>query len=397
MKLSWHTEKRKLSELIPSEYNPRKATEKETKDLAKSLERFSLADPIIINTDNHVVGGHFRLRVLKDKGEDIEVDVRVPNRKLTDKEERELNIRLNKNTGQFNYELLANFDEELLLDTGFESVELDKIFQLDTDKTEDDFDADAEAEKIKNCTVKIGDIYQLGDHVLMCGDATSKEDVEKLMGGEKADMVFTDPPYGMNLDTDFSAMKSPVKFYKEKKCKAHGNKYCKVINDDKEFDPTFIMNIFNYCKEQFWFGADYYSDKIIDRKDGSWIVWDKRLEEKLDRHFGSCFELCYSKKKHRREIARIRWAGIFGTEKEPDKSKSRIHPTQKPVTLVVWFIEKFSKRGNIIVDVYGGSGSTLIACEQTNRKCRMMEIDPLYVAVITKRFEDFTGKKAVKL
>ena len=385
MKLSWHSEKRKLSELIPSEYNPRKATEKQAKDLSKSLEKFDLADPIIINTDNHVVGGHFRLRILKDKGEDIEVDVRVPNRKLTDKEERELNVRLNLNNGEWDYSLLANFDEELLLDTGFESVELDKIFQLDTDKTEDDFDADAEAERIKKCTVKLGDIYQLGDHRLMCGDATNKEDVEKLMGGEKADMVFTDPPYGMNLNTDFSSMLGSMH--------GRGNKYKPVVGDQIDFDPSHIFKLFT-CKEIFLWGADYYYDKLPK---GSLFVWDKRIEEQADKMFGSCFELCWSKYPHKREIARIKWAGIFGTEKEPDKNKSRIHPTQKPVALAVWFIEKFSKRGNIIVDVYGGSGSTLIACEQTNRKCRMMEIDPLYCEVICNRYTALTGKKAVKL
>jgi hypothetical protein len=129
-KIEWHSEKRKLSELIPSEYNPRKATEKQAKDLARSLDKFSLADPIIINTDNRIVGGHFRYNVLKGKGSEIEVDVRVPNRMLTDEEERELNVRLNKNTGDFDYSLLANFDEVMLQDIGFSSKELDIVFQL---------------------------------------------------------------------------------------------------------------------------------------------------------------------------------------------------------------------------------------------------------------------------
>ena len=385
MKLSWHSEKRKLSELIPSEYNPRKATEKQAKDLSKSLEKFDLADPIIINTDNHVVGGHFRLRILKDKGEDIEVDVRVPNRKLTDKEERELNIRLNKNTGQFDYELLANFDEELLLDTGFESVELDKIFQLDTDKTEDDFDADAEAEKIKNCIVKRGDIYQLGDHRLMCGDATSKEDVSRLMGSEKADMVFTDPPYNINFG---------YKGYSDNKSMAEYKSLC-----NKWF------NIFSQYPLIFTPGPRNVSLYPEPKDIGTWV-------KRGGKTGASCFNLRYCEpilfygkfiKKRTTDLFEHN-TGDFSTLNSTrsslginTKKKHREYAPAKPIKLIVDIIESYSNRMGIIIDCFGGNGTTLIACEQTNRKCMMMEIDPLYCQVIITRWETLTGKKEVKL
>ena len=226
-------------------------------------------------------------------------------------------------------------------------------------------------------------MWILGEHRLLCGDATKKEDVERLMDGEKADMVFTDPPYGMNLDTDYSSMKS-----KMFKGKTGGDYHNPIIGDDKQFNPTLVLNYFDYCKEQFWWGGDYYAEYLP--KGNSWIVWDKRLDDSADKMYGSCFELCWSKSKHKRDIARIKWAGIFGTEKEFDKK--RHHPTQKPIDLALWFFDKYN--GNNVVDLFLGSGSTLIACEKTNRKCYGMEIDPHYCDVIVKRWEDYTGNKA---
>mgnify|MGYP001249722372 FL=1 len=178
----WTTEKRRAEELSPAPYNPRKWSDKDTAELTKSLERFNLADPIVINQNNTIIGGHFRLHILKQKGLS-EVDVRVPSRLLTEHEEKELNLRLNKNLGQFDFDLLANFDEDMLKDVGFASEELDKIFQLET-KPEDD-----EVPEARTTDIKLGDLFKLGEHRLLCGDATKKEDVEKLMAGEKAEKI----------------------------------------------------------------------------------------------------------------------------------------------------------------------------------------------------------------
>lgn len=223
LKIEWHTEKRKIKDLKLFLGNPRKANEKQIADLDKSLEKFNVAEPLVINTDGEVIGGNFRLSRLKEKGIE-EVDVRVPSRTLTRKEAEELNIRLNKNTAEFDYDLLANFSEELLNEVGFESEELDKIFNLEA--TEDDFDAQAEYEKIKEPLIKRGDLFQLNSHRLLCGDSTLKEDVAKLMGGEKADMVFTDPPYGIDLETDFASI------HKGHLISCSG-KHNKIIGDEK--------------------------------------------------------------------------------------------------------------------------------------------------------------------
>lgn len=217
----------------------------------------------------------------------------------------------------------------------------------------------------------------------------------------RADMVFTDPPYGMDLDTDFSSMVNHLDFAQDKGFKS-GKKYDAGIVDD--FSPEMINTIFAISADEvFLWGADYYAELLPDRNDGSWIVWDKRAngnddlqaDYSSDKMYGSCFELCWSKKRHKRDIARVKWAGVFGTEQEPDKK--RFHPTQKPVGLSAWFIQRYSDKGQTILDLFGGSGSTLLACEQLGRKCCMMELDPHYVDVIIQRWENLTGQKAVLL
>jgi len=249
---------------------------------------------------------------------------------------------------------------------------------------------------MKNCPKCQSKMIKKPRHKILCGDATKKEDVERLMNGQKADMVYTDPPYGMNLDTDFSDMKPESSFALEKSVK-WGRKYKNVEGDSVDFNPAHIFELFSDCDEIFLWGADYYAERLDNKNYGSWIVWDKRENadgSNLDGMYGSCFELCWSKTKHRREIARIKWAMIFGIEKEFDKK--RHHPTQKPIDLACWFFERWGKDKINIVDLYLGSGSTLIACEKTNRRCFGMEIEPHYVSVIIKRWETFTGKKAHK-
>ncbi|MBA7665695.1 hypothetical protein ES703_73769 [subsurface metagenome] len=194
-KIIWHSEKRKISELNSAEYNPRQATEKQAQDLDHSLTKFSLADPIVINKNNTIIGGHFRINILKKKNSHGEVDVRVPNRLLTKEEEQELNLRLNKNLGDWDFDLLANYEEDLLLDVGFEKGELDEIFGLEIDE---DYNVDEELERILKegaKRVKVGDLWQLGEHKLIIGDCTCKDVWEKLLGKERFDFMFTDPPY----------------------------------------------------------------------------------------------------------------------------------------------------------------------------------------------------------
>jgi len=371
-----------IKQLKPSEYNPRKWNEKIVADIKKSITNFGIVDPIIVNSakdrKNIVIGGHLRLFACKELGykEVPVVYVNIPDIK----KEQELNIRLNKNQGEWDFDLLANIDEDILVDIGFDSKELDKVFQLEAKPEDDDVPEISEAETI----CKTGDLYQLGNHRLMCGDCTVKENVDKLMDGKKADMVFTDPPYGIGLDTDYTHI--------SKNWKGHitsSRKYKNIIGDDKDFNSDFILQFFDYCKEIFLWGAEnYYVPK------GGWFVWDK-TQGKTQVTVGSEFELCWSKQKHKKQILLFKWSGVMGLQTQD--IRHRIHPTQKPVEVCKWFIDKFSKQEQNVVDLFGGSGSTMIACEKTNRKCYMVEIDERYADVIIARWEKFTGGKATKL
>ena len=361
--MKWKTEKRKVSELKPFPGNPRQANEKEVRDLDKSLEKFNVADPLIINTDNTVIGGNFRLSRLNEKGVK-EVDVRVPDKKLTRKEAEELNLRLNKNQGEWDKDLLANFDEALLKGVGWDSEELDQIFDLGLE--EDDFNVEEEYEKIKEPKAKYGDIYQLGKHRLMCGDATKREDVEKLMNGEKADMVFTDPPYGLGGYAGRSG------------------KFEKMKGDDE--DVRKFYNCIPKTRERYVCG-NYKVLRFLEERPRDVIIWVKN-------NIGMG-------KGYRGQYEMIFYYGNFkGSDSDVwiiDKAVNYQHPTQKPVALVERAIKNSSKRNGIVLDLFGGSGSTLIAAEQLNRKCYMMELDPKYVDVIIARWEKFTNKKAKKL
>lgn len=387
--------------------NYRKHNKKNLDLIKKSVNEVGFGRSIVINSDNEIICGNgitstlqkdAKLKVVETDGTELIV-VKRNDLKTGDIKQTKLGILDNStsDSSEFDFDLLqADFDAEDLSNWGIDISE----FSIKEEKevVEDEVPEEVETK------CKRGDIWQLGEHRLMCGDSTSVTDVEKLMNGEKADMVFTDPPYGMGLNTDWSGAKSNLKFYKEKGCQGTGNKYEQGLVD--EFTPEIISNLFScfgYVKEIFLFGADYYAELLPNKNDGSWIVWDKRSNDgtneeyisQSDKMFGSCFELCWSKNKHRREIARVKWAGKFGTEKEFDKK--RCHPTQKPSALVQWFLDRYSKDNQSIVDLFGGSGSTLIACEQLNRKCYTMELDEHYCDVIITRWENLTGKKAIKL
>lgn len=271
-------------------------------------------------------------------------------------------------------ELGPDFDIDMLGIKNFEIDTADK-FQGDEDEV---------PEPPKEPISKLGDLYELGNHRLLCGDSTSIDAVEKLMGGQKADMVFTDPPYGMNLDTNYDSM-----FENDSSHAKTGNRFQKVHGDDVEYDPNPIFTI--QAKDYFIWGADYFYDKLPAK--GSLIAWDKR-DERLDNVPGNTTEFCWSKHPKRRMSIRIKWSGHHGMQR--DDTKKRVHPTQKPTALAEWFFEQWGKDAKNVVDIYGGSGSTLIACEKTNRKCFMMELDPHYIDVIASRWCKFTGNTKIK-
>jgi DNA modification methylase len=373
----------------PYAKNPRR-NDAAVDKVAASIREFGWAQPIVVDGDGVIIIGHTRLKAAKKLGlKTVPVLVRAD---LSPEQVAALRLADNKTAE------LAEWDEPLLaaeLDALVGAVDMEQFgFDLSAPTgTDGQTDEDAVPEPPPEPVSRRGAVYALGRHRLMCGDSTSAEDVAKLMHGEKADLVFTDPPYGMNLDTDYSSMQNHLDFAKEKGFTG-GKKYDAGHVDD--FHPEMVQAALDLgAKETFLWGADYYAELLPNRNDGSWIVWDKRsnntddieADESSDRMYGSCFELCWSKTKHKRDIARIKWAGVFGTEQEFDHK--RHHPTQKPVKLSGRFVNRYSKEGDIVVDIFGGSGSTMIACEQLGRKCRMMELDPHYCDVIRRRWAEF--------
>ena len=274
---------------------------------------------------------------------------------------------------------LADTDEGLL-GTLFDEDELDSLI-ADQSHFELPTDVDDVPENVPSVS-KLGDVWLLGEHRLMCGDSLIAANLDLLMNGRKAGCVLTDPPYGIDLNTDYSQMPD-----REDK----GVKYSKVIGDNQPFDASSLRTYFNYVDEQFWWGANYYRTTLSSNDlDGSWLVWDKR-NEGSDNVLGSGFELCWSATKHKQDLLRFLWNGFTAKE----KNEKRVHPTQKPIALIAEIINRWADKDCVVVDLFGGSGSTLLAAQETNRVAYLMELDPHYVDVICARYQKHTGNQPV--
>jgi DNA modification methylase len=361
----------KINKLKPATYNPRQISTKQYNDLKKSLSKFSLVEPIVVNKDMTIVGGHQRYKICKEL-KHTEIDCVVLD--LSKEEERELNIRLNKNTGDFDMDILANeFDIDELTDWGFKHIDLDiNIDKITEGNTEDDY-----IPEVKESRVKLGDVWQLGKHRLMCGDSTKESDVKKLMNGKKAELLFTDPPYGISVVSKKGNIGKGVL--------AKEGTYREVLGDNKFFDPTFLLSL---CENQIIWGANYFHNLLPLKT--KWIVWDK------DRPEGTTFSDCELAWTSIKGVAvkkyKCTWNGMI----REGESEKRIHPTQKPLKICKEILNDYSKKNDKILDLFLGSGSTLIACEKTNRICYGMELDTKYCDVIIERWEQFTGQKAKK-
>ena len=401
----------------PNLFNTNQGQERGKAALDDSLQKSGFHRGIVVARDDQVVNGNHAYQSASELGVvkswieiEVEGDVGVVTKRLdwetaqdpkaivaaiADNRVSELNFSIDTEAFQQALDVLAEVGLELP-DTLYTEAELNEtIAALGGDEdyqglTDEDEIPDEEQAETR---VKRGEVWQLGRHRIMCGDSTCKADVERLMDGTIAaiSLLWADPPYGMRLDADFSKMGKGIPEIGVKRSKGYEN----VIGDHDDFDPSILMAEFDFVEEQFWWGFDYYAERILGRVEGSVIVWDKRVLEQLDPRMGSSFELCWSKSKHKREIARVQWSGYFGTEQEHDRK--RCHPTQKPVLLCEWFLEKYSQEKALIFDPFSGSGSALIACEKTDRTCYGMELSEKYCDVILQRFQDFTGVEPQKV
>ena len=417
----------KITDLKPATYNPRRISEEEYKKLKNSISTFGLVDPIIVNLKNmHIVGGHQRYDALCDMNmEDNEFLAELSLIRMGDvgfvfsdtdlsiedeDHEKALNLALNKISGEWDNDKLEVLLEELELSpidielTGFSEPELEELDIETTSDTpteqevvEDEY---KEPEDIET-SIQHGDLFKLGNHYLLCGDATLEEDVKTLLsgGGSKIDLLFTDPPYGINIVNTTNEVETSSKLGFDKKGTVgtpgivKARKYKPIINDDKPFDPEPLLKL---NVDSIIWGANNFSSKLPDSP--RWLVWYKKPFDKQNNNNFSDVELAWTNLPGKVcKLYHYLWSGLLREGNRELELKERVHPTQKPVGLLSNILNDFSNPNDTVLDLFGGSGSTLIACEQTNRNCYMMELDPYYCQVIINRWEEYTGQKANKI
>ena len=368
-----------VSELVPYENNPRH-NDDAVDYVANSIKNFHFQVPIVIDKNNVVIAGHTRLKACHKLGiKDVPCIVADD---LTPEQVKAFRLADNKTSELAEWDMdkldieLGEIPDIDMSAFGFDDIQIDDI-EEDTEVKEDE----APEVKDEEPKAKMGDIYQLGRHRLMCGDSTKQEDVDKLMNGAKVDLVFTDPPYGINVVSDNGEVGANFGVAKK------GN-YSKVIADDTTDTAKKSYEILKtICNKLILWGGNYFID-FLEPSDG-WLIWDKRVDSGIKNTFADG-EMAYCNFHTPVRIYHQLWNGMI---REGEKDK-RVHPTQKPIKMLSEILQDFSKENETILDVFGGSGSTLIACEQLNRKCYMMELDPHYIDVIIERWENFTGQKA---
>ena len=376
----------KVEDLIPYVNNSRKHSDEQVAQIAASIKEFGWTNPILVDGEKGIIAGHGRLLAARKLNMDEVPVIKISH--LTPTQKKALVIADNKlamNAG-WDTELLTIELDELLADgfalelLGFDKDELDAL--LAPEQVEGLTDEDAVPEIPEEPKTKLGDIWVLGNHRLMCGDSTSLNDVEKLINNTKIDICYTDPPYGINEKGDRTARKTGL-------AKNHNFKDFKDDTIDYAVEAYQIVEGVLQIPRQVWWGANYYCHALP--QSNNWFVWDKRVENKMADTQSDC-ELAWVKSKWSSvRIFRHLWKGF---NKASERNQPRVHPTQKPVALAEWSFDYF-KEVNTVLDLFGGSGSTLIACEKTNRSCFMMEFEPHYVDVIIKRWQEFTGKQAI--
>ncbi|MFG6383450.1 MAG: DNA modification methylase [Lachnospiraceae bacterium] len=441
--------KRKLIDLIPAIYNPRKVLipeDAEYQKIADSIEEFGYVDPIIINSDNTIISGHQRRTVMLDLGY-VEADCILVNMDKT--REKALNIALNKITGEWNEAAL----KDLLIDldridyninlTGFGEDEIEELFaevELMQEINDDNYDINEKLKefKLKETQTRPSDIWQLGNHRLMCGDATDISDVERLMEGLQADLIITDPPYNVDYESKDKDLEGCFKRNRSRKIN-------EIQNDNMNNDAfySFLYQAFSNFYEIARAGCSFYifhadmqginfrtAIKDVGFYHAQTLIWEKNhfvlgrqdyqwrhepilygWKEGASHYFGggrgqdTIFiqeDIDFSSMKKSELITYIEGLQeqlqentTILYEKRPIQSD--MHPTMKPVTLFGRLISNSSKYGENVVDFFAGSGTTLIACEQLNRNAYLMEANEAYCDIMIDRWEEYTGQKAIRI
>lgn len=414
-KLKWATTQKTVNELIPQEVNPRTITNKQMSDLKKSLKKYNLVEIPAIDLDGTILAGHQRIKALQLLGRgDESIDVRIPNRKLTDKESSQYLIASNQLGGDWDTDLLKHFELDLLLDSGFDEIELSSFWDEKEEVQEDHFNESKEIKKIKNPKTKLGDIIHLGKHKILCGDSTNPENLKRLLGDEKASMIYSDPIY--NISIDYNGGIGGDKNYGGNVNDTRGEqeyydfitKAVKASLDVSHDD----VHVFYWC-DQIYIGfiQDIYRKLgISNKRVALWIknnqnpvptvafnkvyepnVYGVRGRPFLNNNIMNTNEVMNQDLGTGNEL--IEQIHDIWTAKRL-KSTEYQHATSKPITLHEKAIKRCTKPNDIIIDSFLGSGSTLLCAEQLDRRVYGCELEPTFCDLIIKRFEALTGIKA---
>jgi len=365
----------KISEIKLNPNNPRLIKDDKFAKLVKSVKEFpEMLDirPIVVNSDMIILGGNMRFRACKEAGlKEIPVIIAEG---LTEQQQKEFLIKDNVAGGEWDWDMLANEWEVEQLDAW--GLDIPNFDVTELEAVEDDFEVPEDGVETD---IVLGDLFEIGEHRLLCGDSTDSDQVAKLMNGQKADMVFTDPPYGIKVVGKNGKVGGDNL--------AKNGVYAEIIGDDttetaKEFYDTCIsLGMENFI---IW-GGNYFTDFLNPNR--CWVVWFKN--HVTERTFANC-ELAWTNIDHNSKTYSSTWDGYT----KEGESGSKIHPSQKPIKLCSDVLQDFTEKNDIVYDGFLGSGSTLIVCEKLQRQCLGIELDPKYCDVIVKRWQDFTGKEA---
>ncbi|MES2930774.1 MAG: DNA modification methylase [Patescibacteria group bacterium] len=416
LKVMWRVEIRKVNELVPWSENPRKITKEAFNNLKRKVERHGFHSVIVIDVDNTIISGNQRKDVLIELGID-EVNVLVPDRKLTDEEKRKIALESNINDGEWDFEKLKSFDLGTLMDVGFDEDSLSNMWAENLEAEDDSFEVEKELAEITETTTKLGDLIIMGPHRLICGNTLDPEVLKKLFGDERASVIYSDPPYNISLDYN----------------KGIGGKqqYGGNVNDDRSYTEykEFLRQSMAcalsvsqpdthmfYWSDQTYIGLiqELYRELGIENK--RVCLWIKNSQNPVPGvAFNKCYEPCtYGLRGHpyiEKSINNLNevmnkdiTTGNDLMEEALDhldlwfvkrlSGKEYRHATSKPPRLHNKAIRRCSKVGDIILDSFSGSASTMIAAHQLKRRVFAVELEPAFCDLAIKRYEALTGEKA---
>lgn len=412
-----------INDLKSSEYNPRRWNQQETSHLKESIERFGMVDPILVNKAknrvNIVIGGHFRLHIAKELGYKVVpvVYLNIPDLK----KEKELNLRLNKNIGEWDWDLLKEYAIDDLLKIGFDEVDLSKFWDNELSVEENNFNVEKSLEEVQKKPIShVGDMFQLGNHRVICGDATDLKVVQRLVDQSPIGYINCDPPYNIKLNYskgignkgNYGGQEKDNRSFKEYK------EFLRISIENALAVSQKNTHIFYWCDETYvGLLQDLYKSLSVDNK--RLCIWIKNNQNATPQiAFNKMIECCVYGIRGKpyinetiRNLNEIQNKEIGSGNRSADDIYDLLsiwlvdrlpaseykHPTMKSPTLYEKALRRCTRVDDFVLDLFGGSGSQLIACEQLKRRALLVEIDPVFVDLILYRYEQLTGIKPVKL